>query len=129
MIVGNEPYQGVVNIGTNPTFKDQAFAVEAFLFDYHDDLYGKELQVHFVTRIRDEATFPSPEALVRQIEQDVRAAKEILYLRSKLNELFAKHTGQPEEQVHKDMVEPFAEILAPLSAERSMPLTAAATAA
>lgn len=78
VIVGNEPYQGVVNIGTNPTFKDQEFAVEAFLFDYHDDLYGKEVQVNFVARIRDEATFPSPEALVRQIEQDVRTAKEIL---------------------------------------------------
>jgi riboflavin kinase/FMN adenylyltransferase len=76
--VGSETHQGVVNIGTNPTFNDKDFAVEVFLFDYQGDLYGKELQVNFVARIRDEATFPSPEALVRQIEQDVETAKEIL---------------------------------------------------
>jgi riboflavin kinase/FMN adenylyltransferase len=77
-VVGNELYQGVVSIGTNPTFQDKEFAVEVFLFGYQGDLYGKELQVNFVARIRDEATFSSPEALAHQIEQDVRTAKEIL---------------------------------------------------
>ena len=79
VVVGNERYQGVVSIGTNPTFQDKEFAVEVFLFDYQGDLYGKELQVNFVARIRDEAIFPSPEALARQIERDVRTAKEILH--------------------------------------------------
>ena len=78
VVVGNERYQGVVSIGTNPTFQDKEFAVEVFLFDYQGDLYGKELQVNFVARIRDEAIFPSPEALARQIEQDVCTAREIL---------------------------------------------------
>jgi riboflavin kinase/FMN adenylyltransferase len=79
VMVDGEQYQGVVSIGTNPTFQDKEFAVEVFLFDYQGDLYGKELQVNFVARIRDEVTFPSPEALVRQIERDVRTAKEILH--------------------------------------------------
>jgi len=71
-------YHGVVNIGTNPTFDDKEFAVEVLLFDYQGDLYGKELQVALVDRLRDEQTFPSPDALVRQIEKDVHKAQEIL---------------------------------------------------
>jgi riboflavin kinase/FMN adenylyltransferase len=78
VMIGSEQHQGVVSIGTNPTFQDKKFAVEVFLFDYQGDLYGKELLVNFVARIRDEVTFPTPEALVRQIQQDVQTAKEIL---------------------------------------------------
>jgi riboflavin kinase/FMN adenylyltransferase len=75
---GEETYHGVVNIGTNPTFKDEEFAVEVLLFNYQGNLYGKELQVALVDRLRDEQTFPSPDALVQQIEKDVQKAKEIL---------------------------------------------------
>jgi riboflavin kinase/FMN adenylyltransferase len=71
-------YHGVVNIGTNPTFEDKAFAVEVFLFNYQGDLYGKELRVALVDRVRDEETFSSPDALVHQIEQDIHKAKDIL---------------------------------------------------
>jgi len=78
IIMGEETYSGVVNIGTNPTFGDEEFAVEVFLFDYQGDLYDKELQVALVDRLRDERTFPSPDALVRQIEQDIHKAQEIL---------------------------------------------------
>jgi riboflavin kinase/FMN adenylyltransferase len=53
-------------------------AVEVFLFDYQGDLYGKELQVALVDKLRDEQTFPSPALLVRQIEKDIQRAKEIL---------------------------------------------------
>jgi riboflavin kinase/FMN adenylyltransferase len=76
--VGEEIYHGVVNIGTNPTFKDEEFAVEVFLFNYLGDLYEKELQVALVERLRDEQTYPTSEALVKQIEQDIHRAKEIL---------------------------------------------------
>jgi riboflavin kinase/FMN adenylyltransferase len=71
-------YHGVVNIGTNPTFEDNEFAVEVFLFNYQGDLYGKELRVALVDRLRDEQAFPSPDALVQQIEKDIHKAKEIL---------------------------------------------------
>jgi riboflavin kinase/FMN adenylyltransferase len=77
-IVDEQRYDGVVNIGTNPTFGDEKLAVEVFLFDYHGDLYGKELQVALVDKLRDEQTFPSVDALVRQIGQDIQKAKEIL---------------------------------------------------
>jgi len=78
VIVDERRYDGVVNIGTNPTFNDGQLAVEVFLFDYQGDLYGKELQVALVDKIRDEQTFPSAELLVRQIEQDIQRAREIL---------------------------------------------------
>jgi riboflavin kinase/FMN adenylyltransferase len=78
VIVDDRRYDGVVNIGTNPTFGDGQLAVEVFLIDYRGDLYGKELQVALVDKIRDEQTFPSPDLLVRQIEQDIQRAKEIL---------------------------------------------------
>jgi len=78
VILGEETYSGVVNIGTNPTFGDEKFAVEVFLFDYEGDLYDKVLQVALVDRLRDEQTFPSPDALVRQMEKDIHKAKKIL---------------------------------------------------
>jgi len=77
-MVDERRYDGVVNIGTNPTFGDEQLAVEVFLFDYQGDLYGKELQVALVDKLRDEQTFPSPELLVHQIEKDIQRAKEIL---------------------------------------------------
>ncbi len=78
VLVDERRYDGVVNIGTNPTFGDEQLAVEVFLFDYQGDLYGKELQVALVDKIRDEQTFPSVDLLVRQIEKDIKRAKEIL---------------------------------------------------
>ncbi|MBW2039892.1 MAG: bifunctional riboflavin kinase/FAD synthetase [Deltaproteobacteria bacterium] len=76
--LGKETYKGVVNIGANPTFGDEEFSVEVFLFDYQGELYGRELKVTLVDRLRDEKAFPSPEELVRQIEKDIKRAKEIL---------------------------------------------------
>jgi riboflavin kinase/FMN adenylyltransferase len=78
VIVDERRYDGVVNVGTNPTFGDEQLGVEIFLFDYQGDLYGKELQVYLVEKLRDEQTFPSADLLVNQIEQDIRKAKEIL---------------------------------------------------
>jgi riboflavin kinase/FMN adenylyltransferase len=76
--VEGKTYHAVANIGTNPTFGDERLAVEVFLFDYQGDLYGKEMQVALKARLRDEQTFPSPDALVHQMAEDVKQAKEIL---------------------------------------------------
>jgi riboflavin kinase/FMN adenylyltransferase len=76
--LGEEAYRGVVNIGTNPTFGDEEFSVEVFLFDYHGDLYGRELRVALVDRLRDEKTFPTSDTLVRQMQKDIQQTKELL---------------------------------------------------
>ena len=69
---------GVVNIGRRPTFDDGAVSVEAHLLDYEGDLYGQALGLSFVDRLREERAFPGPEALVRQIGQDIAEARGVL---------------------------------------------------
>lgn len=67
----------LVNIGRRPTFHEAAggspLTVEAHCLDFHGDLYGEYLEVHFLARHRDERKFPSVEALVHQIQRDVEA--------------------------------------------------------
>jgi len=69
---------GVANVGVRPTFDGKTEVVEAHLFDFDEDLYGSELRVHFVDRIRDERKFGNVEALVDQIGRDGAAARAIL---------------------------------------------------
>jgi riboflavin kinase/FMN adenylyltransferase len=76
--MGNVVLDGACNIGNNPTFGDCATAIEVFIFDYDGDLYGKELRLYFVARIRDEKSFPDKEALVKAIATDVATCREIL---------------------------------------------------
>jgi riboflavin kinase/FMN adenylyltransferase len=69
-------YPSVTNIGVRPTFEDQGERlVEAHLLDYNDDLYGMDVRVAFVQRLRDEQTFPDAMALRRQIEIDCANAR------------------------------------------------------
>lgn len=78
--VGDERHPSVTNIGTCPTFGDGDFRLESFLLEYEGDLYGFDLVVEFVARLRDERRFPGPEALSSQVAQDVLVARQILEL-------------------------------------------------
>jgi riboflavin kinase/FMN adenylyltransferase len=69
--------RGVANIGFNPTFGDNSLGLEVHLLgDPPGDLYGKEMAVDFHDRLRDERKFESVDALVRQIAEDVRQARQ-----------------------------------------------------
>ena len=68
----------MMNIGTRPTFEGQKTTLEVNILDFEGDLYGKQLTVHFVERLRDERRFDSPEALVAQLEQDKQQVEQIL---------------------------------------------------
>ncbi len=70
--------KGVANIGTNPTFGGSRRTLEVHLLDFAADLYGQRMRVYFIEHLRGEVRFPSPEALVQQIEKDVGRAREIL---------------------------------------------------
>lgn len=64
-------YQAMINVGYNPTVEYLAEPViEAHIFDFNVDIYGKEIDVEFETFIRDEKKFDSLDALVKQIKQD-----------------------------------------------------------
>jgi riboflavin kinase/FMN adenylyltransferase len=71
-------YQGMMNIGTRPTFDGHRQTLEANIFDFIGDLYGCELTVSFIERLRDERPFQSAEALAEQMRQDGDRAREIL---------------------------------------------------
>jgi len=68
----------VVNIGVRPTFGKDGRTVEAHLLGFDGDLYGVEMTLRFVERIRPEVRFDGVEALVAQIGRDVQAAAAIL---------------------------------------------------
>ena len=70
--------KGVASIGIRPTFDGGPVSMEVFLFEFGEDLYGKEMEVAFVKRLRGEEKFPDVEALVHQIQEDVQNAREAL---------------------------------------------------
>jgi riboflavin kinase/FMN adenylyltransferase len=69
---------GVASFGRRPTFDDGAPLLEVNLFDFAGDLYGRTIEVEFVSFIRAEARFDSAEALVARMNEDARAAREVL---------------------------------------------------
>ena len=73
-------YRAAINIGTNPTFTPdkQIPNVEAYLLDLHQDIYGEDMRLEFVARLRDELKFDSVDVLVEQIWKDVAVAREVL---------------------------------------------------
>ena len=73
-----ERYNGVLNIGLNPTFGDVQLSMEVHLMDFSGDIYGKYVDVLFIERIREERKFPSPEMLSLQIKKDAEEARDRL---------------------------------------------------
>lgn len=75
-----EPYHAVLNIGYRPTFDapNGELKLEAHLFDFDGDLYGKTLEITFREFIRAERKFPSLEQLILQIGEDAASARAIL---------------------------------------------------
>jgi riboflavin kinase/FMN adenylyltransferase len=73
-------YCAAVNIGINPTFTPdkQSLNIEAYLLDFDEEIYGEDLRLEFVSRLRDELTFDSVEALLGQIWKDVAMTREVL---------------------------------------------------
>jgi riboflavin kinase/FMN adenylyltransferase len=75
--VRGQTQRAVVNIGCRPTLKSPTpqVRVEAHLLDFKGDLYGEELEITFLEKLRDEKQFPSLEALQEQIARDIATAR------------------------------------------------------
>ncbi len=72
-------YKGTANIGYRPTFDaDNVLSTEVFIHDFDALIYGKEVHVEFVKKLRGEVVFNSAEKLVEQITADVERSREIL---------------------------------------------------
>jgi riboflavin kinase/FMN adenylyltransferase len=68
----------VTNIGIRPMFQVREAQAETFIFDFNDRIYGEILQVRPLRRLRGEAKFDTPEALIAQMHRDCQEAKEVL---------------------------------------------------
>ena len=78
MINQNNSFDAVANIGFNPTFHRDRLSVEVHIFDFNQLIYGKEVEVEFISRIRSEIEFKSKDELVVQIKKDIEEAKVLL---------------------------------------------------
>jgi riboflavin kinase / FMN adenylyltransferase len=75
--IGARP--AAVSIGVRPTFKTgRGELIEAYLLDFDGDLYGQQLRLDFLHRLRGERRFESPRALVEQMHRDVERTREIV---------------------------------------------------
>ena len=77
-ILGEQRYKAVLNIGVRPTFRGIQRLVEVHILDFSGNIYGQELQVELIDRLRDEMKFPGPEELKSQMTKDVELARMLL---------------------------------------------------
>ncbi|CAN5580716.1 bifunctional riboflavin kinase/FAD synthetase [soil metagenome] len=73
-----EPRTAAISVGTNPTFDGRHRSVEAFILDFDGDLYGQNLGVEFVHRLRGMVKFDSIGDLVSQMDRDVVQTRGLL---------------------------------------------------
>lgn len=76
--VDGRDYQAVTNVGRKPTFGGRELCIESFLLDASENLYGQNVRLEFVTRLRGERRFASAQDLTRQIARDVEETRSVL---------------------------------------------------
>ncbi|HXS72448.1 MAG TPA: bifunctional riboflavin kinase/FAD synthetase [Rhodanobacteraceae bacterium] len=75
----SRPLPGVASLGVRPMFDGREPLLEAHLFEFDGDLYGKRLDVEFVAKLRDEQTFADLDALQAQMDRDAAQARALLH--------------------------------------------------
>ena len=76
--VDGKYFGGMMNIGERPTFEGTSHTIEVHIFDFDQDIYGKEVQLQFVERIRDEKKFSGAEELIARLRDDENQVRKIL---------------------------------------------------
>jgi riboflavin kinase/FMN adenylyltransferase len=89
--------KGACNIGFNPTFGGDTRTIEVFLLDFSRQIYGCEISVHFVRRLRPVFRFPDVAALKNAISQDVANTRIIL---DNMNQNYLRRTSRLEPRAH-----------------------------
>ena len=69
---------GVTNVGKRPTFGKNDLTVETWLFDFKEDIYGKDLEIFPIFQLRPEKKFTSTDHLKNQIKQDIESARKYI---------------------------------------------------
>jgi riboflavin kinase/FMN adenylyltransferase len=73
--IGRKKLPAVVNVGTNPTFGNNERRVEAHILDFSQDIYGRQLEIAFIERLRGERIFSSADELIAAIKADIAYAR------------------------------------------------------
>ncbi len=76
--VDGEVHNAAAYLGTRPTFDNGMPVLEVFLIDFKGDLYGHHIDVEFIDFIREDRKFDTPEALVAQMDEDVKKIRDVL---------------------------------------------------
>jgi len=76
--VDGQYYPGMMNIGKRPTFEGDKLTMEVHIFSFDENIYGKEVQIQFVERIRDERKFEGIDQLKEQLDKDRQESEKIL---------------------------------------------------
>jgi riboflavin kinase/FMN adenylyltransferase len=71
-------FKGVANIGYSPTFDDHLFTVEVHILDFNQDIYGQDIRVNMIEKLRNEKKFNGISELSEQIRKDIEKARKIL---------------------------------------------------
>ncbi len=75
--LGEGLYPSVTNIGFRPTFETKDRAVEVHVLDFEGEVYGRELRIEVLHRLREERRFSGPDELAHQIRRDVEEARQL----------------------------------------------------
>jgi riboflavin kinase / FMN adenylyltransferase len=78
VVLEDGAYGSITNIGMRPTFGEAGRSIEAHIFDFNRDIYGRTIKLELIERIRAERKFDGVEALKSQIALDLSRAREIL---------------------------------------------------
>lgn len=74
-LLGKKNYPSVTFIGAPKMFAEKTRRVETYILDFKQDLYGQKVKVSLIRKIRDNETFETVAALVKQIEKDIEVAR------------------------------------------------------
>ncbi|GIX37666.1 MAG: riboflavin biosynthesis protein [Silanimonas sp.] len=99
--VGERPMASVSSLGTRPTVHGTEPLLEAHLFDFSGDLYGRRIEVEFVAKLRDEVKFDGLPALVEQMDRDAAEARALLAAASPARATVEtlRHAGAPSHSL------------------------------
>lgn len=74
--LASEWRDGVASLGTRPAVGGEGFLIEVHLFDFDGDLYGRQMEVEYIEKLRDESHFTELDDLVAQMREDERLARQ-----------------------------------------------------
>ncbi len=84
VLIDNNVYYGLINVGNNPTFDDAFESIEVYIFDFNKQIYGKTIQLSFLHYIRDEIKFNQVSELIEKMYEDELIGRQFLKKRGKL---------------------------------------------